>query len=346
MSKTGIDVSVWNGRLDWAALKKAGVAFAIIRTGYGTSHTDSEFARNMDGAIANGIPVGVYHFSYALDAAGAKREAEYVAKLLEPYKDKITLPVFFDFEYDTVDYAKKQGVTLGKTAFNTHTVAFCEAIRAAGYIPGVYYNLDYYRRFVDDTALAGYIHWYAQYASSASIDGWDLWQFTSTGKLSGVSGTFDVNVLANEDLLTGGKYTGPTGWQKNDTGWWYVHEDGSYTTDDWEQIDGKWYHFDKEGYMQSNRWIIGAKTSYYLGNNGVMATNKTLKINAEGELVPAGDYYEKLSDVPSEYRSVLHFLIASGIIKGRGGSGEDLVIDLSEEAVRVLVMLDRAGLFG
>ena len=154
MSKIiGIDVSTHNGTLDWAALKKAGVAFAIIRTGYGTSHTDSEFARNMEGAIANGIPVGVYHFSYALDAAGAKREAEYVAKLLEPYKDKIALPVLFDFEYDTVSYAQKQGVTLGKTAFNAHAVAFCEAIKAAGYTPGVYYNLDYYTRMADPAKL-------------------------------------------------------------------------------------------------------------------------------------------------------------------------------------------------
>ena len=205
MSKIiGIDVSAHNGTLDWAALKKAGVAFAIIRTGYGTSHTDSEFARNMEGAIANGIPVGVYHFSYALDAAGAKCEAEYVAKLLGPYTDKIALPVFLDFESDTVNYAAKHGVTLGKAAFNAHAVAFCEAIKAAGYTPGVYYNLDYYRRFVDTAKLRGYVQWYAQYASSASIDGWDLWQYTSSGTFSGVSGKFDVNILSNEDLLTGG----------------------------------------------------------------------------------------------------------------------------------------------
>lgn len=114
----------------------------------------------------------------------------------------------------------------------------------------------------------------------------------------------------------------------------------------WQLLDGKWYYYDAAGNVLKNAWIIGSKTSYYLGADGAMATNKTLKINAEGELVPAGDYYEKLSDVPSEYRDTLDKLIDKGILKGREGSGEDLVVDLSEEAVRVLVMLDRGRLFG
>ena len=114
----------------------------------------------------------------------------------------------------------------------------------------------------------------------------------------------------------------------------------------WQEVDGKWYYYDAAGNVLKNQWIIGSKTSYYLGTDGAMVTGKALKVNADGELVPAGDYYDKLSDVPSEYRGTLDELIASGIIKGRGGSGEDLVIDLSEEAVRVLVMLDRARVFG
>ena len=129
----GIDVSEHNGSINWAAVKKAGVSFAFVRTGYGVSHVDNYFKRNMEGALSQGIPVGIYHFSYALNAAGAKAEAEYVLKLIQPYKDKITLPVFYDFEYDTVSYAKKQGVTLDREAFNAHTVAFCETIKAAGY---------------------------------------------------------------------------------------------------------------------------------------------------------------------------------------------------------------------
>jgi GH25 family lysozyme M1 (1,4-beta-N-acetylmuramidase) len=189
----GIDVSEHNGALDWAKIKAAGIQFAIIRTGYGTSHTDNYFKANMEGALKQGIPVGIYHFSYALNEAGATNEAAFVIKLLEPYKAKIILPVFFDFEYDTVSYAKKQGVTLGKTAFNAHAVAFLEAVKAAGYTPGVYYNLDYRNSMVDTSKLGSYVQWYAQYSSKASFTGYDLWQYSSSYQISGISGKFDVN---------------------------------------------------------------------------------------------------------------------------------------------------------
>jgi GH25 family lysozyme M1 (1,4-beta-N-acetylmuramidase) len=198
----GIDVSEHNGALDWAKIKAAGIQFAIIRTGYGTSHQDNYFKANMEGALKQGIPVGIYHFSYALSEAGAKNEAAFVIKLLEAYKDKITLPVFFDFEYDTVAYAKKQGVTLGKTAFNAHAAAFLETVKAAGYRPGVYYNLDYRNNMVDTSMLGSYVQWYAQYSSKASFTGYDLWQYSSSYQISGISGKFDVNT-APASFLTG-----------------------------------------------------------------------------------------------------------------------------------------------
>ena len=168
MSMLGIDVSEHNGALDWAKIKASGVAFAIVRSGYGTSHVDKFFAKNIRGAREQGLPVGVYHFSYALDPAGAQKEAEFVLSILKPFWGEIFLPIFFDFEYDSVSYAKKQGVTLGKESFNSHAVAFCETIRAAGYTPGVYYNLDYARNYVDKARLGGYVQWFAQYASSPS----------------------------------------------------------------------------------------------------------------------------------------------------------------------------------
>ena len=98
--------------------------------------------------------------------------------------------------------------------------------------------------------------------------------------------------------------------------------------------------------MMANKWTVTDGNAYYLGDDGAMVTNQALKIGADGKLVPAGDWYDTLAAVPSVYRETTDKLIAKGILKGRGGSGEDLVIDLSEEAVRVLVMLDRARLFG
>lgn len=337
----GIDVSEHNGNLDWAAIKKAGISFAVIRDGYGTSHVDNQFHANMAGAIAQGLMIGVYHFSYALDAAGAKKEAAFVLKLLEPYKDKITLPVFYDFEYDTVSYAKKQGVTLGKESFNAHAVAFCEAIRAAGYTPGVYYNLDYARNYVDKSRLGGYAKWYAEYAATASIDGWDLWQYSSSYTIPGCSGRFDVNVLAHSGSITNSrKYK--LGWNKGAKGWWYADSETSYYRDCWAKIKDKWYRFDSDGYVLEDQWYVDSKGKcYYFDLGGAMLTNMVVGLNDSGELRPIEPYCHLLRDVPSGYRPELDKLIAAGKLKGKSGSGDDMVLDMPLSALRVLIIMSR-----
>lgn len=342
----GIDVSEHNGVLDWAKIKASGVKFAIIRTGYGVSHQDTCFKTNMAGAIGRGIPVGVYHFSYALDVAGAKKEAAYVLSLLESYKDKITLPVFFDFEYDTVSYASKQGVTLGKQAFNDHAVAFLETVRAAGYVPGIYYNLDYKNRFVDDSRLGSYVQWYAQYASKASWNGYDLWQYSSSHTINGHSCRFDINV-ADETFL------------------------GAAAPEGWVQADGKWYYY-LHGALVENQLVAGEGSYtgqlFWCGEDGAVVVSSTITVNEitytadesgrlteivnnsgkrEEDNMSTEKRYEKLGDVTSKtYRATLDKLIDRGVIKGREGDGEDLVIDLGEDAIRLLVYLDRAGVFG
>ncbi len=336
----GIDVSEHNGALDWAKIKAAGIGFAIVRDGYGTSHTDTYFKRNVEGALAQGIPVGIYHFSYALNVAGAKAEAEYVLKLLEPYKSKIAMPVFFDFEYDTVSYAKKQGVTLGKEAFNAHTVAFCDAIQAAGYRAGVYYNLDYLKRFVDVDQVGKYVQWYAQYASTASASGWGLWQYSSSYTITGCSGRFDVNELGDASLLTAnGKYT--VGWHKDSKGWWYANSTTTYYKSQWAKINGKWYYFDDGGYMESNCWKTSGGDSYYLGSDGAMVTNYMVGLGADGKLGPMEPYYHLISDLPDGYRKEIDPLVANGTLRGKSGEGENLVLDLPESAVRALIILNR-----
>lgn len=338
----GIDVSEHNGALDWAAIKKAGIGFAIIRTGYGVSHTDNYFKRNMEGALAQGIPVGIYHFSYALNAAGAKAEAEYVLKLIQPYKDKITLPVFYDFEYDTVSYAKKQGVTLGKEAFNAHTVAFCETIKAAGYTPGTYYNLDYLRRYVDINRVGKYVQWYAQYASTASAAGWAIWQYSSSYTIPGCSGRFDVNVLGDASLLAGttGKYT--VGWHQDSKGWWYANSANTYCKEQWAKIKDTWYYFDKEGYMAENTWKVeSGGDTYYLGADGDMQTSMVVGLGSDGRLQPIERYYHLISELPDYYRTEVDKLVAAGKLKGKAGEGENLVLDMPESAVRVMIITNR-----
>lgn len=334
----GIDVSEHNGVVNWSAAKKAGIGFAVIRTGYGTSHVDKQFAANMAGAAAQGIPIGIYHFSYALTAAGAKQEADHVIKLLAAYKNQITLPVFFDFEYDTVDYAKKQGVTLGKDAFNAHTVAFCERIKAAGYTPGTYYNLDYLRKYVDMDQVGGYVQWYAQYSSTASAAGHDIWQYSSSYTIPGCSGRFDVNLLENTALL-GKKYT--LGWHQDSEGWWYADSETSYCKECWKNIKGDWYYFKEDGYIMANEWKMDSTGTYYLGADGKMQKNRIVGLGADGKLRPMERYYHLLSDLPDYYRKEIDPLIAAGKLKGKSGEGENLVLDMSEGTVRVLIIANR-----
>jgi GH25 family lysozyme M1 (1,4-beta-N-acetylmuramidase) len=342
----GIDISEFQTVTDWAKVKAAGIKFVIIRTGFGVRYTDEQFVSNMKGAIAQGIPIGIYHFSYALNAAGAKAEAERVISLIAPYKKYVTLPVYFDFEYDTVTYAKKQGVTLGRQAFNDHSVAFCDTIQAAGYRAGVYYNLDYLDRLVDMSRIGKYSLWFAQYNSYAQSSGWDVWQYSSSGSVAGISGRVDMN-QADESFLKGAApQTYTEGWQKTDGKWWYRYTDGSYPSDCWKLIGGKWYHFDKEGYMETNKWIYGQNSPYYVGDDGAMVAGRALRIDEDGKLVPAGGYYVKISEVPKYYRETVDKLVSKGLIKGKSGAGEDLVLDMSEDAVRNLVILDRAGVFG
>ena len=350
MAIWGIDVSEHNGTLNWKTLKSAGVQFAIIRAGYGSKTTDSKFTANIKGAIANGIPVGIYWFSYALNASQAKAEAQKCCNLLRGYN--ITLPVFYDFEYDTIRYAKDHGVSLGKQEFNDMTVAFCDEVVSRGYRAGVYYNLDYKNRFVDASRLNKYTQWYAQYASNASWDRYDIWQYSSTYRISGHNCNFDVNWMtdaAAEKLINGSGISESPGWKSDPIGWWYTHEDGSYTKSDWEYIDDKWYYFDSNGYMLINQWIKYNGDMYHLGEFGAMDTTGSYEIANDGKLAKKDDEdvrYEKVKDVPSVYRETIDKLVASGVLKGREGVGEDRVIDLAEDSVRLLVILDRAGVFG
>ena len=342
----GIDVSEHNGSINWSAVKKAGIEFAIIRSGYGTSHTDNYFIANMKGAIAQGLHIGIYHFSYALNASGAANEAEFVKKLIAPYKDHIDMPVFFDYEYDTESYAKKQGVTLGKAAFNNHAVAFLEVIKKAGYTPGLYYNLDYLNKYVDKSKVGSYVKWFAQYSSKASTTDYDLWQYSSSYTIPGCSGRFDVNTLKNSGIISGSTKPDTTitvkeGWRKNTTGWWYIYEDGSYPTSKWAQIGGKWYWFNSEGYMAADQWVESSGGTYYVGSDGTMFTNKVIGLNAEGRLEPIEPYYHLLGEVPSGYRKELDKLIATGKLKGKSGEGDNLVLDFPESALRAIIICNR-----
>ena len=190
MALKGIDVSQWQGNIDWQKVKGAGVQFAMLRAGYGRNNLDTKFHRNAQGAAAVGIPVGLYWFSYALNVEMARKEAQYAVELAKKYK--ITWPIAYDLEYDTVSYAAKNGITITKSLATQMAFAFCEEVKRLGYIPMVYTNLDYLNRYFDRSKLP-YDLWYAQYASKASIADKEIWQYTSSGSVSGIAGKVDMN---------------------------------------------------------------------------------------------------------------------------------------------------------
>lgn len=190
MALKGIDVSQWQGNVDWQRVKGAGVQFAMLRAGYGRNNLDTKFHRNAQGAIAAGIPIGLYWFSYALNVEMAKKEAQYAVELAKKYK--ITWPIAYDLEYDTVSYAAKNGVTITKSLATQMAKAFCEEIKRLGYLPMVYTNLDYLNRYFDRSQLP-YDLWYAQYASAASVADKEIWQYSSKGSAPGIVGNVDMN---------------------------------------------------------------------------------------------------------------------------------------------------------
>lgn len=195
-----IDVSAHNGTIDFAKVKADGIQGVIIRAGYGFKTVDKCFKNNIKNALANGLHVGVYWFGYAYTVAQAKQEAEYVAKLLSDYRGKIDLPIFYDWEYDSFNYAKKQGVTVSKQLCSNMTKAFCEILEKYGYFSGFYANIDYLDRFYTQSVKDRFTCWVAQWSTKCTYSGnYGIWQYgAETNKIDskyidGVSDIVDKN---------------------------------------------------------------------------------------------------------------------------------------------------------
>lgn len=190
----GIDVSKWNGNIDWKAVANAGIDFAIIRAGNRGTSTgvlieDSYFKKNIDGATKAGIKVGVYIYSQAITEAEAVEEASMAISLVAGYK--LQLPIFFDTEEYKDGRANKLSVEK-RTAI---AKAFCETVRNAGYMPGIYSNTYWLRDNLNMSQLDMYSVWVAQYATACEYKGrYDMWQYTSSGSVPGIKGKVDLNI--------------------------------------------------------------------------------------------------------------------------------------------------------
>ncbi|WP_294468474.1 GH25 family lysozyme [uncultured Anaerofustis sp.] len=195
----GIDVSVWNNNINWTKVKNAGIKYVFIRVaarGYGKSGTifdDSMFVKYINGAKAAGLKVGVYFFSQAITKTEARQEANYTLKKIKGYK--MDLPVVMDYEYSGGSSGRLTKAKLSKTAATNICMEFLNTIKAAGYTPMLYANYSMLNNSLNKNTIdAKYPVWLAHYNTSTSYDGdYNFWQYSSDGKVSGISGRVDMN---------------------------------------------------------------------------------------------------------------------------------------------------------
>ena len=190
----GIDVSKWNGTIDWNAVKESGISFVIIRCGYRGSKTgvlvqDPKFESYITGANKAGLKVGLYFFSQAVNEKEAVEEASMAIALAQKYK--ISYPIFIDTEWTSGGRAN----SISKETRTAVCKAFCETIKSAGYTPGVYACKSWYQDSLNVSSLSGYKIWLAQYASQPTYSNrYDMWQYTDKGKVNGISTNVDMNI--------------------------------------------------------------------------------------------------------------------------------------------------------
>lgn len=191
----GVDVSKYNGDIDWNKVRDAGISFAVIRAGYrgatsGSLVVDPKFEQNMQGALDAGLDVGVYFFTQAVNEVEAVEEASAVLELCKDYRLKY--PVFIDSEgaggngrADALDTQERTKVC----------EAFCKTIENAGQTAGVYASKNWYQGRLDAQTLESHTIWLAEYRGVPKYEGYyQLWQYTSKGQVDGITGNVDLNV--------------------------------------------------------------------------------------------------------------------------------------------------------
>ena len=270
MALKGIDVSEWQGTIDWRKVAKDGVQFAVIHAGYGRelSQKDKYFERNYAGARAAGIKVGAFWYSYADSVARAEQEARTCLKVLDG--KHLDLPVFFDQEYEP-------GILKLSTKTRTDIVLkFLETIKAAGRPCGLYSSTDFITTKLQANRLTAYPLWIAEYGSKLHYTGkvW-AWQYTDKGRVAGIKGRVDMD----HGYFAQAKNTDSNLLRKGDTGaavkllqhrlnllGWQLTEDGIWGVQTDSAVRGYQY---RAGLTVDG--IVGAKTRAALIRDAILA---------------------------------------------------------------------------
>lgn len=263
--KRGMDVSYWQGLINWERVKADDIDFAILRCGYvktlGRPQVDQQWKRNAQECERLGIPYGVYIYSYAKTVEAVKAEADHVINTLKGFSP--TYPVYFDLEEKSLESTSNRMLLANMAS------AFCDKIAAAGYTPGIYANTNWWNNYLTDPVFDQWERWVAQYNSKCSYTrgSYRLWQCSASGKVDGIVGNVDL------DLEFDGAFaSNPVRktWVKVGSNW-YLRDSGGNNLIGWQVVDGQRYYLAASGVMQTG-WVSYEGSWYYLSGSGAMKT--------------------------------------------------------------------------
>ena len=255
----GIDVSRWQGEINWSQVAADDVSFVMLGT-RSKGVVDPYFHRNIQQASAAGVKVGVYIYSLAVTVEMAEAEADFVLDLIHDYP--VSYPVAFDMEDST------QG-NLSKEELAAIANAFCKKISDSGYYPIIYANENWLKNKLD-MSLMDYPVWVARYSARPSYQNPVMWQATSTGSVKGINGNVDIDFQFKD-------FSGqiPANTWRTINGKRYYYSNYAKQKNAWAQDSSDWYYMDSEG-LASTGWITVSGSRYYLDETtGKMAVGWT-----------------------------------------------------------------------
>lgn len=194
MTDRAIDVSRWNGNVNYGGVKKAGIDYVIIQCGYGMmkNQKDPYFEKNYKNAKKAGLKVGVYHYSYAKSLVEIRKEAKVCLSWIKG--KSFELPIYIDMEENSL-------ASLGKAALTKMAKEYCRLIEKAGYTAGVYANSNWFKNYLNYNEIKkDYSIWLAQYASDRDFE-CDIWQYSDNGRIRENAGLFDMNYVYRRPII-------------------------------------------------------------------------------------------------------------------------------------------------
>lgn len=297
----GVDVSNWQGTIDWTKVKASGISFAILKVGPVYGQVDAQFQRNASECERLGIPYGVYYYTYARSTSEANTDATRTLTWLAGHKP--SLPVYYDVEDDWI----LKDPSFSRSKLTQIVQTFCNRISASGYTPGIYANLNWFNNYLNDSSLSKYDHWVAHYSSACGYKGsYSFWQYSSSGSVPGISGSADMNYAytsAYFDYVDDGKQHVVYRSHVSNLGWLNRVADGttSGTTGrgiGLEALDVTLYHPEVSGSVQVRAHVsdIGWQgwTSSTAGTTGQSKHIEALQIRLSGNMANKYDIYYRV----------------------------------------------------